>query len=70
MIREHSLARTTTFLVLTQVGFGLGGGFLDGPSVMVLMPGQRRTSGECLLTVRVGAFVGTFAGVDTAMSGK
>lgn len=70
MIREHSLARATAFLVLTQVGFSLGSSFLDRSSVVVLVSSQCRASGECLLTVRVRAFVGSFAGVDTAMSGK
>ena len=70
MVREHSLAGATAFLVLTQVGFSLSGSFLDRPSVVVLVSGQRGTSGECLLTVRVWAFVGSLPGVDTAMSGK
>lgn len=70
VIREHPFSRTTTFLVLSQVGLGLRSSFLDRPSVMVLVPGQGRTAGEGLLAIGVGTLVRSLSGVDAAVPSK
>lgn len=67
VVREHSLARAPTFLILTQVGLGLSSSFLDSAGVMVLVTGQGRPTSECLLAVGVRALVGSLARMDTTM---
>lgn len=69
MIREHPF-RPTSFLVLPQIGLGLSSGFLDGPSMVVLMTGQCRAAGESLLAIGVRAFVGSLPRMDPTMPGK
>lgn len=70
MLGEHSFTRTSTILILPQLGLGFSSGFFDGPSVVVLVACQRRTAREGLLTVGVRAFVGSLAGVNATMSGQ
>lgn len=68
MLREHPFTRPSTILVLSQLGFGFSRGFFNGPGVVVLVSSQCRTARESLLAVGVRTFVGSLAGVNTAMS--
>lgn len=70
MLGKHSLARTSTILILPQLGLCFSSGFFDGPSVVVLVACQRRAAREGLLTVGIRAFVGSLARVNAAMPGQ
>jgi len=67
VVRKHPFARAATFLVLTQIGFGLSSSFFDGAGVMVLMTGQSRPPREGFLAVGVRTLVGSLPGMDTTM---
>lgn len=68
-VGEHAVPREPSpLLVLSQVGFRLGGGFFDRTRVVVLMPGQGRATREGLLAIRIRALVRTLARVDPAVS--
>jgi hypothetical protein len=70
MLRIHSLARTTTILVLPQLGLCFRGSFLDCPSVVILVSSQSSAARKGLLAVGVWAFVGSLAGVDATVSSQ
>lgn len=68
MIREHSLGTTASFLVLAQIGLGLGGRLLNSPSMMILVTGKSCTARERLLAVGVRAFVGALSRVNPTVA--
>jgi hypothetical protein len=70
VLGKHSFTRTSTILILPQLGLCFSRGFFDSPSVVILVPCQRRTAREGLLAVGVRTFVGSLAGVNAAMSGQ
>lgn len=69
VVWEESLARAPRSLfVLPQVGFRLSRRLLDRSRVVVLMSRQGSPAGKRLLAVRVRTFVGSLAGMDSAVS--
>jgi hypothetical protein len=44
-----------------------GGSFLDSAGVMILMTGERRSPGERLLAIRIGALIRPLARVNASM---
>lgn len=70
-VGEHAIPRQPPpLLVLSQVGFGLCGGFFDSTRVVILMPCQGCATREGLLAIRVRAFVRSLARVDPAVSSQ
>lgn len=68
MVREKRFARPPRSLpILPQIGLRLGGCLLNGACVVVLMARQSGAASERFLAVRVWAFVGTLARVDSAV---
>jgi hypothetical protein len=71
VLGENPITRCPCSLfVLSQVGFRLCGGLLNGSRVMVLMTRQGRASSERLLTVRIWTLVRPFSRMYSAVSGQ
>lgn len=70
VLGEHSLARATAVLVLSQLSFGFRSSFFNRSSMVILVTSQGSAARECLLAVGVRALVGSFTGMDAAMSGQ
>ena len=70
MLRKHPIANSRSLFVLSEVGFRLRGGLLDCTRVVVLVTSQGSAASEGFLAVRIGAFVRTFPGVNSAVSGQ
>lgn len=70
MLGEHSLARATAVLVLSQLSFGFRSSFFNRSSMVILVASQGSPARECLLAVGVRALVRSFTGMDAAMSGQ
>lgn len=67
VVRVKPFRASRSLLVLPEIGFCLSRCLFNSPRVMILVACQGGPSSKCLLAIRIGAFVRSLAGMDSAM---